>query len=237
MFDIQGKFTDRMLLPEGASGFHPISYASRLYPAPVRVGWRLGLKRAMDTALAAIGLALLSVPMLGIALLIRLESPGPAWFHQRRIGRDGQAFVMRKYRTMRHGHTEEGLCQATRGDPRVTRIGAWLRRTSLDELPQLINVLQGDMALVGPRPHAPGTRAGGQLFEDVTPHYAARHCVKPGMTGLAQIRGWRGETDTEHKLLGRLASDLEYIETWSLRLDFSILMRTIPVAARMFNAY
>ena len=163
--------------------------------------------------------------------------PGPVWFRQSRIGQDGKPFTMWKLRTMRHAPAEAALCQATRADPRVTRTGAWLRRTSLDELPQLVNVLRGHMSLVGPRPHAPGTRAAGFLFEDVTPRYAERHRVKPGITGLAQVRGWRGETDTEQKLLGRLASDLEYIETWSLRLDVLILLRTIPVVARMLNAY
>ncbi|MGH6741401.1 MAG: sugar transferase, partial [Bradyrhizobium sp.] len=122
-------------------------------------------------------------------------------------------------------------------DPRVTYLGSFLRRGSLDELPQLLNVLRGEMSIVGPRPHAPGTCAGGRLFEDVALRYDARHRVKPGMTGLAQVRGWRGETDTEEKLLNRVASDLEYIANWSLRLDMAIIWRTLFIVFRMRNAY
>jgi polysaccharide biosynthesis protein PslA len=124
-----------------------------------------------------------------------------------------------------------------RHDKRVTRVGAFLRRHSLDELPQLVNVLRGDMSLVGPRPHAPGTRAGGTAFEMVTPHYAARHCVRPGITGLAQVRGWRGATETEQMLLRRVESDLEYIDTWSLWLDIGILARTVVSLFAARNAY
>ena len=127
--------------------------------------------------------------------------------------------------------------QATRHDRRVTRTGAFLRRYSLDEFPQLYNVLRGEMSLVGPRPHAPGTRAGGIPFEMVTPHYQARHRVLPGITGLAQIRGWRGETDTQEKLLRRVESDLEYIENWSLWLDVLILVRTVASVFNGRNAY
>lgn len=237
MFDFHGKFTDRMLLPEGAAGFHPISYVSRLYVPPAPTAWRLRIKRGFDIAMSLLALIVLAPVLLGIWLAIRRDSPGPGLFLQQRIGQDGQPFGLWKFRTMRHTPIMEELRQATRDDPRVTRLGAWLRRTSLDELPQCWNVLQGQMSIVGPRPHAPGTRAGGRLFEDVAPHYAERHRVKPGMTGLAQMRGWRGETDTEQKLLGRLTSDLEYIDNWSFHLDLSIILRTIPVMARMLNAY
>ena len=139
---------------------------------------------------------------------------------------------------MRHvaEHSGSGP-QATRDDPRVTRIGAWLRRTSFDEFPQLLNVLVGSMSLVGPRPHAPGTCAAGRPFETITHRYGARHAVKPGMTGLAQIRGWRGETDTEEKLLRRIDSDLEYIASWSLGRDLRIICRTVVTVLRMTNAY
>jgi lipopolysaccharide/colanic/teichoic acid biosynthesis glycosyltransferase len=143
-----------------------------------------------------------------------------------------------KFRTMRDGPQPTGICrQATRQDPRITRVGAWLRRTSLDELPQFLNVLAGSMSLVGPRPHAPGTCAAGRPFEAISDLYAARHRVKPGMTGLAQIRGWRGETDTEEKLLRRVDSDLEYIRTWSLGGDILIICRTITTMLHMANAY
>lgn len=196
------------------------------------------IKRGLDIVIALTGLILGAVPMLGIALLIRLDSPGAPLFRQTRIGLHGKRFALWKFRTMHHDACREpGFRQATRQDPRITRFGAWLRRTSLDELPQLLNVLTGDMSMVGPRPHAPGTRAGRRLFEDVTHRYAARHQIRPGMTGLAQIRGWRGETDTEEKLLLRIESDLEYIANWSLALDLKIIWRTAWCLLRMRNAY
>jgi exopolysaccharide biosynthesis polyprenyl glycosylphosphotransferase len=201
-------------------------------------GWRGDVKRVGDIVFALLALVALSIPMLLIALAIRLESGGPVLFRQRRIGFANAGFEMWKFRTMHRHASEPGrLTQATRHDKRVTRVGAVLRRCSLDELPQFFNVLRGDMSLIGPRPHAPGTCAGGKPFEMVTPHYAARHCVRPGLTGLAQVRGWRGETETETKLLRRIESDLEYIDNWSLRLDVVILARTVaPVLARC-NAY
>jgi lipopolysaccharide/colanic/teichoic acid biosynthesis glycosyltransferase len=196
------------------------------------------VKRIEDIVLGTAFLALAGIPMLLFAAVIRLTSPGPALFRQERIGLNGDRFVMLKFRTMRHAPQPPGTCpQATRGDPRVTRIGAWLRRTSFDELPQLLNVLVGSMSLVGPRPHAPGTCAAGRPFEAVCHRYAARHRVRPGMTGLAQIRGWRGETDTEEKLLHRIDSDLEYIGGWSLGRDLTIICRTIVTVLRMPNVY
>jgi hypothetical protein len=222
-------------IPHPAAAWQP---KHTLVPA-----WRLDararrFKRAVDIAISMVGLALLAVVGPLLILAIRLESPGPALFRQRRVGLHGAPFTMLKFRTMRAAPAQTGaLCQATRGDPRVTRLGCWLRRLSLDELPQFINVFLGDMSIVGPRPHAPGTRAGGRLFEDVTHRYAARHCVKPGMTGLAQIRGWRGETDTEDKLLRRVECDLEYIATWSPGLDFWIMLRTAGPVLCMRNAY
>jgi lipopolysaccharide/colanic/teichoic acid biosynthesis glycosyltransferase len=195
-------------------------------------------KRVADIVLAIAGLMLMGLPMLLIASAIRLTSKGPALFLQERIGLNGRRFVMRKFRTM-YLHTEaRGRClQATRHDPRVTWIGAVLRHTSLDELPQLLNVLDGSMSLVGPRPHAPGTCAAGRPFEAIIDHYEARHRVKPGMTGLAQIRGWRGETDTEEKLIRRIDSDLEYIATWTVGGDLLIIWHTIATVLRMRNAY
>jgi lipopolysaccharide/colanic/teichoic acid biosynthesis glycosyltransferase len=196
------------------------------------------VKRVADIVLALAGLIVMSIPMLLVAAAIRLTSEGPALFRQQRIGLNGHRFVMLKFRTMRHiTDCPASWPQATRDDPRVTRIGACMRRTSFDEFPQLINVLIGSMSLVGPRPHAPGTCAAGRPFEAITHRYGARHAVKPGMTGLAQVRGWRGETDTEEKLLRRIDSDLEYIATWSLGRDLLILCRTIVTMLRMPNAY
>lgn len=217
--------------------------------APVvlrRVGFAAGaipprdtvIKRLADIVLSLMFLAIVAIPMLLVAAAVRLTSSGPALFKQQRIGLNGQPFVVLKFRTMRHAAQQAGPCrQAARNDERVTRIGAWLRRTSVDEFPQLLNVLAGSMSLVGPRPHAPGTCAGGRPFEAIAHQYAARHCVKPGMTGLAQVRGWRGETDTEEKLLRRIDSDLEYIATWSLGRDLLIICRTIVTVLRMLNAY
>ena len=127
--------------------------------------------------------------------------------------------------------------QAVEADPRVTRVGAFLRRTSLDEIPQLFNVIGGEMSLVGPRPHAPSTKAGQRLFREVVSTYAARHRVKPGLTGWAQVNGWRGLTDTDDKLLNRLEHDLHYIDNWSVTLDLRILLRTLLIPVRGKNAF
>lgn len=198
-------------------------------------------KRVEDVVVALLGLAVMGLPMLLIALLIRLTSRGPALFTQERIGLHGRRFRMLKFRTMHatgQREDESQPCpQATRNDPRVTPFGALLRRTSFDELPQLLNVLAGSMSVVGPRPHAPRTCAAGRPFEAITHRYTARHGVKPGITGLAQIRGWRGQTDTEEKLLRRLDSDLEYVATWTVPGDLLIICRTIDTVLRMRNAW
>lgn len=202
-------------------------------------GWSSLVKKAEDMALASAMLAFAAIPMLLVAGLIKLDSPGPVFFRQRRVGFNNREFWMLKFRSMRHD-PREGMQirrQATKDDPRITRIGRILRKTSLDELPQILNVLRGEMSIVGPRPHAPGTRAGGRPFEDVVARYAARHRVKPGLTGLAQVRGLRGETDTEDKLVRRVDADLEYIETWSVWQDMMILVRTALVVLRMENAH
>ncbi|MDQ2802466.1 MAG: sugar transferase, partial [Pseudomonadota bacterium] len=191
-----------------------------------------------DIAVSLIALVVLA-PLMGfIALWILWDSPGPVLFRQRRTGFAGRDFQMLKFRTMHHRPTDGDRCrQATKGDARITRAGTFLRRTSFDELPQLFNVLHGDMSLVGPRPHAPGTRAASRTFEQVVPGYAARHRVRPGMTGLAQVRGWRGETETEEKIVRRVACDFEYIERWSIWLDLAVLVRTPCAMLGMKNAY
>jgi exopolysaccharide biosynthesis polyprenyl glycosylphosphotransferase len=202
------------------------------------INWHAAAKRSIDIIVALLVLVSLSPLLLLVAIAIKLDSDGPVLFRQRRIGLHGHAFEVLKFRTMHHQAAEYGLLRQTcRNDPRVTCVGALLRRTSVDELPQLWHVLRGDMSLVGPRPHAPGTCAGNTPFEQISALYGQRHLVRPGMTGLAQVRGWRGQTDTEEKLLRRLDSDLEYIATWSLWLDFVILARTVAAVLRMNNAY
>ncbi len=233
------------IVPQPLARHWPAAAATRLgdlnlvhvLDRPV-AGWAGLVKRGEDLLLGALLLAAFALPMALLALAIRLDSPGPALFRQRRIGFENHAFAMFKFRTMRHASDPDGVCvQATWGDPRVTRLGAFLRRTSLDELPQLFNVLRGEMSLVGPRPHAPGTLAGGRLFEEVVAFYAGRHRVKPGITGLAQVRGLRGETRTEAALHARVAADFEYIQNWSLWLDLRILLRTAVCVLTMRNAY
>jgi len=195
-------------------------------------------KVAEDRVLAVLALVVFSVPMLLIALAIRLDSAGPIFFRQSREGFNNRPFRVYKFRTMYHNRSEDSeIVQASRRDPRITRIGGFLRRTSLDELPQLLNVLRGDMSVVGPRPHAASTRAGGRLFSDVLSSYAARHKVKPGITGWAQVCGWRGETDTEDKLIKRFEHDLYYIENWSIWFDFYVLCRTIVAIVLPKNAF
>jgi len=194
-------------------------------------------KAALDYGLGTL-LTLMTLPLMGaIALAIKLESRGPVLFRQPRTGLNGQPVTIYKFRTMYHELSDvEAHVSAQREDPRVTRLGAWLRRTSLDELPQFLNVLQGRLSLVGPRPHAPGSRAGGLLFPDAVASYMARHRVKPGVTGFAQVNGWRGSTHTRHQLDQRVAHDLWYIDNWNVWLDLCILVRT-PGAMLGKNVY
>lgn len=184
------------------------------------------LKRFFDLVLAGTAVLVLSPLLLLIALAIALTSPGPVLFLQDRYGLDGRRFRIYKFRTMRvvEAGDQKGLRQATRNDPRVTPVGGVLRRWSLDELPQLINVLQGDMSLVGPRPHAV---EHNEQYRRLIPGYMQRHLFKPGITGLAQVRGLRGETSTLEAMAERVAADLEYQRDWSLALDLKILIQTV----------
>ncbi|MGL4543198.1 MAG: undecaprenyl-phosphate glucose phosphotransferase [Polymorphobacter sp.] len=196
------------------------------------------VKAAEDKLLGALILVLTSPLLVLIAIAIKLESKGPVFFRQPREGFNNKSFRVFKFRTMyEHSSELDNIKQVSRTDPRVTRVGSLLRRSSLDELAQLFNVLQGDMSLVGPRPHAASTRAGGKLFSEVVTSYAARHKVKPGITGWAQVCGWRGETDTEDKLIKRFEHDLYYIENWSLWFDLYILLRTAAALIVPRNAY
>jgi exopolysaccharide biosynthesis polyprenyl glycosylphosphotransferase len=196
------------------------------------------VKRAEDLLFTSIILFFIWPIMLIAAIAVKLDSPGPVFFRQPREGFNNQRFDVLKFRSMVHDQCEtDGVQQATRGDARVTRVGRIIRATSIDELPQLFNVLMGDMSLVGPRPHAPSTRANGRLFHEVVQTYAARHKVKPGITGWAQVCGWRGETDTEEKLVKRLEHDLHYIENWSVPFDIYILFRTVFAVLFPKNAF
>lgn len=194
-------------------------------------------KRLLDLAITVPALIALAVPFLFIAIAIKLESKGPVFFKQRRVGRSNQLFNILKFRSMRAELCDSNGSRSTqRDDDRITRVGAFIRMTSIDELPQLINVLRGDMSLVGPRPHALGSLAGDQLFWEVTERYWTRHALKPGITGLAQIRGFRGNTVHRVDLENRLNSDLEYVNNWGLWRDISILFATLKVAVHK-NAY
>jgi putative colanic acid biosynthesis UDP-glucose lipid carrier transferase len=193
------------------------------------------LKHIEDYLLASLILLLLSPLMALLALGVKLSSPGPVLFRQLRHGRDGEIIEVWKFRTMRQHHEPPGhVTQARRNDPRVTRFGAFLRRTSLDELPQLFNVLQGRMSLVGPRPHAV---EHNDFYKDHIQHYLYRHHAKPGITGWAQVNGLRGETDTVEKMAARVEHDLYYIQNWSPLLDLRILLMTAKQLWRPKNAY
>jgi putative colanic acid biosynthesis UDP-glucose lipid carrier transferase len=193
---------------------------------PIREPQRL-IKGAIDRVLSAVILIFLTPLLLGVALAIRLDSPGPILFRQPRQGLGDTLFDVFKFRTMRQDLGDAvGRQQTKRGDPRVTRVGAWLRRTSIDELPQLFNVLRGEMSLVGPRPHTPHMLIEGKRIFDLVDEYSFRHRVKPGITGLAQVNGYRGAIDTPEQLRARINYDLYYIDNWSLWLDFRILCQT-----------
>ncbi len=192
------------------------------------------LKRASDIVLSLLILALISPLLLALAIAVKLSSPGPAIFKQRRYGLDGEEIVVYKFRSMTVCEDGAKVEQARKNDQRVTPLGAFMRKTSLDELPQFVNVLQGRMSIVGPRPHAV---AHNELYRKVIDGYMIRHKVKPGITGWAQVCGYRGETDTLDKMQARIDHDLEYLRNWSLRLDLFIVVRTVWVILKRQNAY
>lgn len=188
------------------------------------------LKRTFDLAVTVPAIIAFSPILLATAIAIKLSSPGPILFRQRRMGRGNRLFNVYKFRSMRVDASDHnGSRSATRDDDRITAVGRFIRKTSVDELPQLFNVLEGDMSLVGPRPHALGSLAGDQLFWHIDRRYWLRHAIKPGITGLAQVRGFRGATDHRDDLMQRLQCDLEYVSGWSLMIDISILARTAAV--------
>ena len=197
--------------------------------------WSLCGACAVVLQMLALAILLLIAPLLAaIAIGIKRSSPGPVLFKQRRYGLDGRKIVVYKFRTMTVAEDGDVVRQATRNDSRITKFGAFLRRTSLDELPQFINVLQGRMSVVGPRPHAV---AHNEIYRKLIRGYMIRHKVKPGITGLAQVNGWRGETDSVDKMKMRVLYDLEYLRNWSLLLDLQIVLKTALVVLKRSNAY
>jgi lipopolysaccharide/colanic/teichoic acid biosynthesis glycosyltransferase len=187
-------------------------------------------KRLFDLAAAGGALVVLSPVLLLAAMAIKLEDGGPIFFRQRRLGRGNRFFWILKLRTMRTADGDaDGQRSTGRADDRITRVGRLLRRTSIDELPQLVNVVKGEMSIVGPRPHALGSQAGDKLFWEVDVRYWQRHCLRPGITGLAQVRGFRGATDSESDLSARLQADLEYLAGWNIWRDISISFATLRV--------
>lgn len=228
---VEGEFVSTDLWQLGAleirrePGFTGIVVSAR--PLPFEA---LAIKRAMDLVLSSLALLILAPLMATVAVLIKLEDGGPVLFKQRRMGASNRLFWIYKFRSMRVERTDpDGQRSASRDDDRTTRIGKFIRRTSIDELPQLLNVWLGHMSLVGPRPHALGSLAGEKLFWEIDGRYWNRHVLKPGLTGLAQIRGFRGATQCERDLTDRLQADLEYISNWSIWLDLVIMIKTVRV--------
>ena len=190
--------------------------------------WQVIIKLALDLTLGTIALIALFPLMLVVACAIKLDSPGPVLFRQSRLGFNNRPFMVFKFRSMYSHMTDHMAARQTgRNDPRVTRVGKWLRKLSIDELPQLLNVLRNEMSLVGPRPHAPHTRAGGKLLDEALAEYVIRHQVKPGITGWAQVNGSRGELVTTQDLYMRVALDLDYMQRWSVWFDIKIMILTV----------
>jgi lipopolysaccharide/colanic/teichoic acid biosynthesis glycosyltransferase len=185
-------------------------------------------KRLFDITMATSALLFFAPLLIGVAVAIKLTSPGPVLFSQRRYGYRNQFFKIYKFRSMRVDDCDlAGVKQTVVGDSRITAIGRLLRKTSLDEIPQLLNVIKGDMSLVGPRPHVPGMLAANVPYEDLVPYYFQRHSARPGITGLAQVNGCRGSTVEPGRAISRIDYDLNYIEKWSLGMDLMIIARTV----------
>jgi lipopolysaccharide/colanic/teichoic acid biosynthesis glycosyltransferase len=185
-------------------------------------------KRLFDITVASAALLFLAPLLIAIAFAIKITSPGPVLFHQYRYGYRNRRFKIYKFRSMRTDAGDRaGVKQTVQGDSRITPIGRLLRKTSLDEIPQLFNVIWGDMSLVGPRPHVPGMLAANLPYEDLVPYYFNRHIARPGITGLAQVSGCRGSTVEPNRAISRIDYDLDYIEKWSLRMDVMIIARTV----------
>ncbi|MDB5702013.1 MAG: exopolysaccharide biosynthesis polyprenyl glycosylphosphotransferase [Sphingomonadales bacterium] len=232
----------QLIVPEldeiGIVGQHHVAGLSTVLisSGPMATRDRL-LKRTIDLCIASVALVFFAPLMIVVACAIKLDSNGPALFQQHRVGLGNRLFSMLKFRSMRIETTDlSGNRSASRDDDRITRVGRFIRATSLDELPQLVNVLVGNMSIVGPRPHALGSLAGDELFWEVDVRYHHRHSCKPGLTGLAQVRGFRGATPRRDDLVNRLQADLEYLNGWSMWRDFMIMLSTMKVIVHR-NAY
>jgi exopolysaccharide biosynthesis polyprenyl glycosylphosphotransferase len=202
--------------------------------------WDIVMKWLLDKIVGSLALICLAPVMLLVALAIKLDSKGPIFFKQRRHGFNNELIEVYKFRSLYAEHTDANATkQVNKNDTRVTRVGRFIRKTSLDELPQLFNVVfKGNLSLVGPRPHAVQGKLLSRLFDEAVDGYFARHRVKPGITGWAQINGWRGEIDNEEKIQKRVEFDLYYIENWSVLLDFYILLKTpLALMTKNENAY
>lgn len=229
--NVQAEIVDDEVVTLGAVGARRTADYGALIIANGPLGLRNRvLKRGLDLAVALTGLVLLSPLLALVALAIWLEDRGPVFFVQRRLGRGNRFFAIYKFRSMSIANGDRSGNRSTgRDDDRVTRVGRRIRATSIDELPQLINIIQGEMSLVGPRPHALGSQAGDKLFWEIDRRYWQRHALKPGLTGLAQVRGFRGATEREVDLTERLQSDLEYLDGWTIWRDIAILAGTVRV--------
>jgi polysaccharide biosynthesis protein PslA len=228
---VDGEVLDDEVARLGAQGARVADGYGMLLVSAGPLGLReRAIKRAFDVAFAGLAILALSPLLIGVALAVKLGDGGPVFFVQKRMGRGNCFFNMYKFRSMTHDLCDrEGNVSASKGDKRITPVGRFIRATSIDELPQLFNVLLGDMSLVGPRPHAIGSQAGNKLFWEVDSRYWQRHSLKPGLSGLAQVRGFRGATDHESDLVNRLQSDLEYLEGWTIMRDLQILFLTARV--------
>ncbi len=215
---------------DGPETLSPNSAASQLglNQLRTRIYWHFVAKRLIDIIVSASALVILAPVLLTVCLLIKIESKGPVSFRQNRWGKDCKLIRSYKFRSMYIEQCDHsGVAQTVRDDPRITRVGRVIRRLNIDELPQLLNVLKGDMSLVGPRCHAVGMLAAGIPYEELVPDYHDRHTMRPGMTGLAQMRGLRGPTDRASKARARIACDLHYVQNFSLWMDISIMAGTV----------
>jgi exopolysaccharide biosynthesis polyprenyl glycosylphosphotransferase len=227
----------RLPLASSAEPVHDVLALLTDFTRPLDARQR-ALKRSFDIVISATAALVLLPFLLAVAAVIKADSHGPALFSQKRVGLNNQPFLMWKFRTM-HAHLqdENGQMQTSRDDARVTRLGRLLRRSSLDELPQLYNVLRGDMSMVGPRPHTLGMKVAGRVMNEMAQGYAERHTVKPGITGWAQVNGCRGEVNDMRKLRRRVALDCHYIENWSFMTDLNIILRTTALLVSDNHAY